>query len=86
MLVRLGYPAALIYRRQRGEYLRALSRADAGDCGALGELVARGILDSLSRFAVPAVAGPARLVPLAALASKDVSARALRVAAGRGRL
>jgi hypothetical protein len=35
---------------------------------------------------VPAVAGPARLVSLAALANGQLSARALRTAAGRGRL
>ena len=35
---------------------------------------------------MPAVAEPARLVPLPALASADVSANALRVAAIRGRL
>lgn len=86
VLVRLGYPPAIIYKRQRSEYLRALRRADAGDCGALGELVARAILDNLYKFVVPAVAGPVRLVPLAALATEGISASALRVAAGRGRL
>jgi hypothetical protein len=35
---------------------------------------------------MPAVAGPARLVPLAALATESVSASALRLAAIRGRL
>ena len=86
VLVRLGYPPAIIYKRQRNEYLRALRRADAGDCGLAGELIARAILDNLYKFIVPAVAGPARLVPLAALAYRDVSANALRVAAARGRL
>jgi fido (protein-threonine AMPylation protein) len=86
VLVRLGYPPAIIYKRQRVEYLRALRRADTGDCGALGELVARAILDNLYKFVVPAIAGPVRLVPLAALATDEISANALRVAAGRGRL
>lgn len=86
ILVRLGYPPAIIYKRQRSEYLRALRRADAGDCGSLGELVARAILDNLYKFIVPAIAGPVRLVPLAALATPQISASALRVAAGRGRL
>lgn len=49
----------------------AMQRADAGDCGALGELN---------------VAGPARLVPLTALTSDDISIAALRHAARRGRL
>ena len=86
VLVRLGYPPAIIYKRQRSQYLTALRRADAGDCGALGELLARSILDNLYRFIVPAVAGPARLVPLAALATDEIAAPALRTAANRGRL
>jgi hypothetical protein len=40
----------------------------------------------LYKFVVPAVAGPARLVPLPALADDLLSADALRVAAARGRL
>ncbi len=86
VLVRLGYPPAIIYKRQRRDYLRALRRADAGDCGLLGEMLARAILDNLYKFVVPAIAGPVRLVPLAALATRDVTANALRVAAARGRL
>ena len=35
---------------------------------------------------MPAVAGPARLVPLTALANREISVRALRAAAERGRL
>jgi len=86
LLVRLGYPPAIVYKRQRSRYLAALRRADEGDPGPLGELLARAILDNLHRFVVPAIAGPARLVPLPALASPDISANALRVAATRGRL
>jgi hypothetical protein len=86
MLVRLGYPPAIIYKKQRDPYLRALRRADKGDPSSLGEFLARAILDNLYRFVVPAVAGPARLVPLAALANKEVTAGALRTAAIRGRL
>ena len=86
VLVRLGYPPAIIYKRDRSRYLAALRRADAGDPGTLGELLARSILDNLYRFIVPAVAGPACLVPLTALATGQVSAAALRTAANRGRL
>lgn len=86
LLVRLGYPPAIIYRNQRSAYLRALRRADQGDPGALGELIARAILDNLYKFVVPAVAGPARLVPIAALANRRISANALRAAAVRGSL
>ena len=86
MLVRLGYPPVIIYKRQRLRYLRALRRADQEEPGALGELLARAILDNLNRFVVPAVAGPARLVPLAALANNAISTNALRAAANRSRL
>jgi len=86
LLVRLGYPPAIIYKHDRDRYLTALRRADQGDPGALGEFLARAILDNLYKFIVPAVAGPARLVPLPALATAGISANALRVAAIRGRL
>lgn len=86
VLVRLGYPPAIVYKSQRDAYLAALRRADAGEYGALGELLARAILDNLYKFIVPAVAGPARLVPLAALATPALSQTALRAAASRGRL
>jgi Fic family protein len=86
LLLRLGYPPALIYKQDRARYLAALRRADRGELGALGELLARAILDNLYRFIAPALAGPDQPLPLPALASRDVSADALRVAAARGRL
>ena len=86
LLVRLGIPPAIIYKGDRSRYLAALRRADGGDHGPLGEFLARAVLDNLYKFVVPAVAGPARLVPLPALATKQLSANALRVAAIRGRL
>jgi Fic family protein len=86
LLLRLGYSPAIIYLRERGRYLRALRAADGGDPGPLGELVARAVLDNLYRFVVPAVAGPRRLVPITALADRELSEGALRVAANRGRL
>jgi Fic family protein len=86
VLVRLGYPPAIIYKRDRTRYLAAMRKADRGDLGPLGELIARSITDNLLRFVVPAVAGPARLVPLTSLERKGTSANALRVAAIRGRL
>ena len=87
ILVRLGFPPVVIYKRDRERYLRALRSADAGgEPGPLGELIARAILGSLYRFVLPAVAGPARLVPLRALASADLSVTALQAAAQRGRL
>lgn len=86
MLVRLGYPPAIIYKRDRDRYLDAMRKADADDSGPLGELLARAVTDNLLRFVVPAVAGPARLVPLASLQRGDLSASALRKAAERGKL
>ena len=86
LLIRLGYAPAIVYLRDRSRYLRALAAADRGDAGPLGELLARAVLDNLYRFIVPAVAGPKRLVPLTALAGKDLTEGALRVAANRGRL
>jgi Fic family protein len=85
-LVRLGYAPAIIYKRDRDRYLRALRSADGSDPGPLGELLARAVLDNLYRFIVPAVAGPNRLVPLAALAGEGLTEGALRVAANRSRL
>jgi hypothetical protein len=86
MLVRLGLPPAIVYKRDRARYLTALRRADGGDPGQLGELLARAILDNLYRLVIPAVAGTDALVPLPALATEGLSADALRVAATRGRL
>ncbi len=86
LLVRLGYPPAIIQKRERERYLDALKQADRGDPGPLGELIARAILDNLTRFVLPAVAGPAKLVPLEALATKELTVVALRNAAQRSRL
>lgn len=86
VLVRLGYPPAVIYTRDRTRYLRALRAADNGDPGRLGELLARAVTDNLYRFVLPAVAGPHRLVPLVALATPAQSVFSLRAAIERGRL
>jgi Fic family protein len=85
-LGRLGYPPAIIQKRERARYMKALRAADTGNAGALAELITRAVLDNLYRFVVPAVAGPDGLVPLAALVTPDTSATALRTAAQRGRL
>jgi Fic family protein len=76
LLVRLGYPPAIIYKGERTRYLNALRRADQGDLGSLGEFLTRAILDNLHKFVVSAIAGPARLVPLPALATEKLSANA----------
>lgn len=85
-LVRLRYPPAVVYKRQRTAYLDGLDRADKGDPGPLAELIARCVIDNLHRFVVPNIAGPARLVPLPSLATEKLSYEALRQAARRGRL
>jgi Fic family protein len=86
VLVRLGYPPAIIQKRERPRYLAALQRADDGDPGPLGELLARAVLDNLMRFILPLIAGPRELVSLEALASSEHSYAALAMAARRGRL
>ncbi|MFG3419477.1 Fic family protein [Micromonospora sp. NPDC049460] len=86
LLGRLGYPPAIIYKRDRDSYLRAMRKADAGEPGPLGELIARSVTTNLYRFVMPAVAGPVKLLPLPALATADLTQDALRVAAARGRL
>jgi Fic family protein len=86
MLVRLGYPPAIIYKKDRAKYLRFLDRADRGDAGPLGEVIARAVTHGIERFLLPALAGPQRMVPLTALADQELSLIALRRAAERGRL
>jgi hypothetical protein len=86
LLGRLGYPPAIIFKRDRDKYLHAMRRADRGEYGPLGELVARSVTANLYKFVFPAVAGPVKLLPLAALATSDLSENALRVASMRGRL
>lgn len=86
VLVRLGYPPAVIQKRERPQYLAALRQADNGNPGPLGEMLARAILDNVWRFVLPATAGPTHLVSMEALATSEVSAQALAMAARRGRL
>jgi hypothetical protein len=88
LLVRLGYPPAIIFKNERSRYLAAMRKADKGDYRPLGELLARAITNNLYKFVVPAVAGPARLVPLASLVDETsgTTLTALRAAAERGRL
>lgn len=86
MLVRRGYAPAIIYKRDRPRYLKALDRSDRGEHGPLAELIARAVKDSLDRFLLPALAGPLQVLPLSALARRDLTPLALRRAAEKGRL
>lgn len=86
LLVRHGYPPAIVYKKDRASYLKSLDRADKGDEGPLAELLARAVRDSIHRFLLPGLAGPHRLVPLSALADQRLSRNALLLAAKRDRL
>jgi hypothetical protein len=86
LLVRHGYPPAIIYKGERKRYLSRLRRADEGDCGPLGELLAHSVRDGIYRFLMPKMAGPLSVVPLAGLADLELSQGALVAAAQRGRL
>lgn len=86
ILVRLGYPPAVVTTRERTRHLDALRLADDGNLGPLGELLARSILDNLYRFVAPASGADDALVPLTSLADDRINASALRNAANRGRL
>ena len=63
LLVRLGYPPAIVFKNERTKYLKAMRKADGGDYGPLGELIARAVTNNLYRFVVPAVAGPPSSAP-----------------------
>lgn len=86
VLVRLGWPTAIIYKSDRDKYLRALDRCDGEELAPLGELLARSMITNLEELMMPKLAGPAKMVPLASLADDDMSLPALQQAVGRGRL
>lgn len=85
ILVRLGWPPAIILKKDRPKYLKALQRADKEDYGPLGEQICRSVINNL-HFLIPEIAGPSKFVPLKALADDELSYNALRQAATRGRL
>jgi Fic family protein len=86
LLVRLGFPPAIILKQRRNAYLKALDRADHGHLTPLAEIIARAVVDNVYRFITPAVTGPEKFVPLKSLETKEYSYPALRQAATRGRL
>lgn len=85
-LIRLGYPPAIFFTRDRERYLKALRRCDRGEPGALAELIARSVTDNIYRFILPAVTDDGQLLPLTALASPRLQIGAMRRAIERGRL
>jgi hypothetical protein len=87
LLIRHGYPPAIILKTQRPRYLHALELADGGNPSSLAEVVARAVSGALTRFLIPKLAGEAKLVPLSALASQTpYSADYLRKRVLAGRL
>jgi cell filamentation protein, protein adenylyltransferase len=86
LLIRLGYPPAIILKSERMRYLDALAKADDEDGRPLAELFARASKANLDRFIYPSIAGPAKLVPLTSLTKKGRPLTALRAAAARGKL
>lgn len=46
LLVCLGHPPAIVFENERGKYLAAMRKADAGDSGPLGEVVARDVTNN----------------------------------------
>jgi len=49
-----------VFKNERKTSLTAMRKADRGDYGPMGELIARAVTNNLYRFVVPAVAGPSR--------------------------
>jgi Fic family protein len=86
LLLRRGFAPIVIEKRRRERYLDCLQDADGGNLSSLAELLTRQALDSIERFALPALAGSDQLVPLAGLAGEAIGEPALRAAAIRGRL
>jgi hypothetical protein len=86
LLVRNGYPPAVIRKRGRNAYLKAMQRADRDEFAPLAELIARAVKESLDRFLLPNLAGPVKLMPLSALERPGLSVRGLRAAADKGAL
>ena len=83
-----GLPASHRVQERAHEVSRGDAQGRPGRVRAAGRAVARAVTNNLYRFVVPAVAGPARLVPLASLvdAKAGITVTALRAAAERGRL
>jgi hypothetical protein len=85
VLTRLGWPPVVVLSMQRDRYLKSLAKADAGDLGPLGALIAQASVTSAQLLAPDSPADGA-LLPLAELAGERMSLAALRQAVSRGRL
>jgi len=85
ILLRLGWPPAIIFKNQRAKYLAALDKADNSELSPLAEILCRAVIDSAHHL-IPSIAGPIKFVPLETLVTDEFSLAALKKAAGRGRL
>jgi len=61
-------------------------RADRHEYAPVAEILARAVKDSIDRFLLPNLAGPARLLPLSALERPGLTVGGLRAAAEKGAL
>jgi Fic family protein len=86
ILVRLGFPPAIILKARREQYLKALNQADHGNYLPLATIITKGVLDNVHRFIVPSFAKNSDWVRLDSLVTKKISYQALRQAAYRGKL
>ncbi|MDR1514522.1 MAG: Fic family protein [Synergistaceae bacterium] len=86
ILVRLGFPPAIILKSRREQYLKALDCADKGNDSPLGVIIAKAVIDNVHRFIIPQMAEGSNRVRLDSMVTKNISYAALRQAANRGRL
>jgi fido (protein-threonine AMPylation protein) len=86
ILVRLGFPPAIILKSRREQYIKALNQADQNDYTPLAVIIAKAVIDNVHRFIVPKFAQGSDWVRLESLVTKDMTYQALRQAAGRGKL
>lgn len=85
-LLRSGYPPAFIRGRARQAYLRGLREADSGDHARLAGVIARSVLDNLTRFVPREVATTRELLPLSELTTESVDVKVLQRAVRSGKL
>ncbi|MDR2178916.1 MAG: Fic family protein [Synergistaceae bacterium] len=83
ILVRLGFPPAIILKSRRERYIKALDQADQGNVTPLAAIIAKAAIDNVHRFIVPKFAQDSDWVRLESLVTKDMTYSALRQAAGR---
>jgi fido (protein-threonine AMPylation protein) len=86
ILVRLGFPPAIILKSRRTQYIKTLDKADNNFFKPLAEIICKAVLDNVHRFIMPKYAENSDLVRIDSLVTKEFSYVALRQAALRGKL